>query len=100
MAEDLAALGLAPQWDDEPPVEPPVEVYAENWWPTMVIIGMSTQWHRRPDGRRDGMRYGSLPIVLDMVGVPAEERGPDLYAAVRILERDLLDLIDEGASRG
>lgn len=100
MADDLVALGLSPQWDAAPPADPPVEVYAENWWPTLVVIGMGTQWHRRPDGQRDGMRYSSLPIVVDMVGVPVEERGTDLYAAVRILERELLDVLDERAARG
>lgn len=66
-----------------------VELWPDNLIPVNVFIAMATQWRVGPGGPY-GLDYNTLPAVMDMLGVPAEERA-DVFDAIREMEDAALE---------
>ncbi len=60
---------------------------------------MATQIVAGPAGGVIGYRYSSLPVVLDLVGVPAGDR-ESVFEDFQVLEREVVRLMNERANRG
>lgn len=60
-----------------------------------VLIALSTQWRRRPDGRACGIDYTVLPIVEDRLGIKRRHRR-ELFAGLQLAESELLKLMRDG----
>ena len=78
------------------PEQEHLEIWPENWRIVEVFSGMETQWnYSGMGGRPIGMRYESLPVVLDAVSIPPAER-PEVFAGLRLMERATLDEVNRG----
>lgn len=85
----LAAFGLAA---DLPPQEEELGIWPENWTPLQVMRRMLTQLSTSMSGAVLGLRYESLPIVLDLLQIPAQDR-PEIFDALQIMERHMVRLL-------
>lgn len=72
---------------------PPVEVWPDNLNGVNAFIAMATQWRASFAGFY-GLDYSALPAVLELIGVPADERA-DAFDDLRILEATALDVFSE-----
>ena len=70
------------------------EVWQENVAAVEVFADMLTQWNVGGAGVV-GLRYESLPLLLDLRAVPAADR-PDLVAGLRVMERAALEHFRHG----
>lgn len=84
----LAALGFRPE---EPIKRPGLEVWEENWPAVRVFMSASTQWVRDFNGGLAGLRYESLPLMLEVEGV-ARDNWPQVVADVQVMERHCMTL--------
>jgi hypothetical protein len=79
------------------------EVWAENWQIVEVFMMVAeTQWSFLAGAARPvvtGLRYESLPVVLDALAVPAEQRRDVLYG-VKVMERCAMAEINAEAANG
>jgi len=78
----LAAFGLC---TDEQVEDGSPGVYLQNWPAVVVFTALGTQWDFTFSGQRSGIRYASIPPMLEMMGI---ERGewPELFESIRIME--------------
>lgn len=88
--EELAAFGL--RWTGETP-DCDCEVWPENWPAVMVFKHMMTQWIMSFSGPV-GLRYESLPIVLELLEIPRGE-WPEIFPDLRVMEEAALGSLDE-----
>ncbi len=58
---------------------------------TQIVVGAR--------GGLIGYRYSSLPVVFDLVGVPAGDR-ESVFADFQVLERETVRLMNERINRG
>ena len=91
--EAALAFGLVIE-ADEPPTPAVCEVWPENWTAVEIFrrIGV-TQWSHGPAGPV-GLRHEVVPMYLDLMGVPKEER-LETMDAIRIMEYEALRLLRE-----
>jgi hypothetical protein len=66
-----------------------VELWPDNLIPANVFISMGTQWRVGPGGVY-GLDYNALPVVMDLLAVPATERA-DVFDAIRTMEDAALE---------
>jgi hypothetical protein len=71
-----------------------VGLWQENVAVVEVFADMLTQWNVGGAGVV-GLRYESLPLLLDLRAVPAADR-PDLVAGLRVMERAALEHFRHG----
>jgi hypothetical protein len=79
-----------------------VEVWPDNLAAVNVFICMLSQWQRvgvmNKNGvtvaKATGLKYESLPAVMDLEGIPKKERS-SVFAAVRIMEEAALEKMNE-----
>jgi hypothetical protein len=86
----LHAFGL--QMDQ--PQDNALEVWPENETTVRVFIAMGTQWNVGMSGVI-GLRYESLPVVIDLCRVPADDRAR-VFAGLRTMEHAALDEMNHG----
>lgn len=67
---------------------PDTEVWPENWPVLEVTIRMMSQLNVGMNGVI-GMRYEALPVVLDVLAVPAADR-LDVLDGLRVVEAELV----------
>ena len=60
-----------------------------------MLIALSTQWRRRPDGSACGLDYAVLQIVEDRLGIRRRHRRA-LFAGLQLAESELLKLMRNG----
>lgn len=60
--------------------------------PLQVMRRMLTQLTTSFSGAVLGLRYEALPVVLDMMQVPASDR-PDTFDALQLMERHMVNLL-------
>lgn len=89
LARDARALGLELTLTDEPTH---VEVWPEHWGATITMCAMATQINLGAMGGVIGYRYEALPFVMEMVGIPQDERS-ETFATFRVLEAETLKLM-------
>ena len=75
-----------------------VDVYPENWQAVQVFVAMLTQWRVGMSGAV-GLDYGVLPVVESRLGVRRKQRA-DVFASLRIMERELLGTWNERRAAG
>lgn len=75
----------------------PIEVYPENQAPLDVWLAMRTQWRPGFSGAV-GLVYEALPVVYRACGVARRDQ-PDVFAALRVMERETLAVWREQAER-
>ncbi len=83
IADAARAFGLEAQIEDEAPVD----VWPEHWQAMEVFTAMSTQLSVSGSGAVIGYQYVALPVVMDLVGVPADRRA-SVFADFRVLETE------------
>lgn len=79
-------------------VQQDVDIWPENELAVLVFLDLGTQWRTGMNGIT-GLDYGALPVVMDIRGVPAEER-QETFAGVKVMERAVLELRLEQARNG
>lgn len=85
--EALAAFGLAPE---APLQEPATELWPEHAAAVRLFNLAGTQWVVGP-ASVVGLRYESLPMLRDALGIPQED-WPAVLADLQVLERESLRL--------
>jgi hypothetical protein len=85
-AAELAKWGLRPEDFAE---DWTVELWPDNLIAANVFITMGTQWRVGPGGAY-GLDYGTLPAVMDMLGVQAADRA-EVLDAIRTMEDAALE---------
>lgn len=75
------------------PPEPDTEVWPENWQVMEVAVRMSSQLNVGMGGVV-GLRYESMPVVLDLLNVPAADR-LDVFDGLRVVESEIVRLLAE-----
>jgi hypothetical protein len=88
--EMLAAFGLQVEQQEAGGIE----AWPENETTIKVFMAMGTQWNVGMAGAV-GLRYEALPVVLDLMGVAADER-PGVFAGLRVMEGAALGEIARG----
>ena len=77
-------------------------VWPENWSALAVFVALSTQWTFTAPGLGApsplGLHYPSVPVVMDMQGVPPLERA-DTFWAVQVLEAEAIRAMREKGKR-
>lgn len=86
--EALAALNVTASPLEQ---DAALDIWPENWSGLGVFLAMQTQWATAGMGGLLGLRYESLPFVLEMQGV-SREQWPEATAAVQVLERETVAL--------
>ena len=87
--EALAAFGL----QLAEPEQLHTDCWPDNWQPLKVLEAMSTQWNVG-NNAVIGLRYESLPVVMDILGVKKKARA-GLLEALRIMEQEALQIFNE-----
>ncbi|MBK7954576.1 MAG: DUF1799 domain-containing protein [Candidatus Accumulibacter sp.] len=72
------------------------ELWPENARPLEVFIAMQTQWALGGMGGVVGLRYESLPAMLDLLGTKKPARR-EVFAALRVMESAALKVLNEAA---
>jgi len=67
-----------------------LDIWPENWPAFCVFHRLRTQWNVGPGGVI-GLRYESLPLALQIHGVP-QEHWPDTLDAIQVMEHETLRL--------
>ena len=75
------------------PPEPEIEVWPENWTVMEIAVRMGSQLNVGMSGAL-GMRYEALPLVLDILQVPAADR-LDVFDGFRVIEAEIVRLVNE-----
>lgn len=70
-----------------------VEVYPDNWPVVRLFADMSTQWRVGMSGLV-GLDYAALPVVMDLRGVAAADRG-EVFDGLRVMESAALEELRE-----
>ena len=71
---------------------PPFDVWPEHIVVCNVLVAMSTQWLRAGmAGVPTGLNYGSLPAVLDLLGVEQQDRAR-VFEDLRVMEGVVLEM--------
>ena len=86
----LAAFGLVKIEDQREELE----IWPENWLALQVMSRMTTQLNVSGMGGVIGLRYESLPFVLDVCEVGNSERA-EVMDGLQIMERHLVKLVNE-----
>lgn len=95
----LAALGVQIEADAVPVGESLLDIWPDNDKPVKVFRRMLTQWAVSMGGVV-GLRYESLPIILEVCEVTQSERG-EVIDCLQVMERHAVTLMNkEGGSRG
>jgi hypothetical protein len=89
--EALAAFGL--KRDGPEPEDAFYEVWPENWQAVVLFSAITTQWNVGMNGPV-GLRYESLPFVLELHGV-AREEWPEVFVQIRACESEALKIFAE-----
>nr|WP_275760839.1 DUF1799 domain-containing protein [Ralstonia pseudosolanacearum] len=66
----------------------PVEVWPDNAATVAVFAHLGTQWRVGARGPL-GLDYTAIPVVLELLAVPADERA-EVFAGIRIMEHAAL----------
>lgn len=78
------------------------EVWPDNWSALAVFTALSTQWTFMAPGLGApsplGLHYPSVPVVMDMQGVPPLDRA-DTFWAVQVLEAEAIRAMREKGKR-
>lgn len=94
MPDDVAA-GIV----DEEREQEAFDVYADNWESVGAFALLETQWRLAVGATRVvwlGLDYGSVPVILDALGVTGDRRR-ELFADLRVMERAALAVRNEQA---
>jgi hypothetical protein len=91
----MADLGFTPE--DYAAENPDLEVWPDNEVTLDVYMAMRTQW-RMTDVGPIGLDYGSLPVVMRMVGVPRRD-WTFIFEGVRLMEATELAAIRRKANK-
>ena len=59
-------------------------VYPDNMTPVLIFTDMMTQWRSGASGII-GLDYVALPVVMDLHGIPAEDR-KDIFDCIKVME--------------
>lgn len=68
-------------------------MWPDNWRAVEVFCAAGTQWRISHAGV-SGLDYTALPVVFDLLGVPAEERR-ETFEGVQVMEREVLRMQSE-----
>ena len=74
-------------------MEPPVEVWPENWTAFQVFYALDTQWRHGMEGRT-GIDYAAIPVTVEMLGLEDVDR-QDLFSRIRRMEHAALKQINK-----
>ena len=88
----LAAFGLDAR--QLLPRRAPTAVWPENEASASVFFALSSQWAITPNGTLQGLNYGVIPAVLEMMETP-RPRWRRVFADLRAMEREVLRAIEE-----
>lgn len=91
VVDAAAALGLMVEGGAE---QGGIDVWPENEDAVRAFISMGTQWNVGMGGPV-GLRYESLPVVLDLLGIEAGARRA-LFPALRVMEHAALEEFSRG----
>jgi hypothetical protein len=90
----MSAFGLPPEAFaavQETLVE--FEVESENWPTVVAFMAAQTQWRTGPDGRRIGLDYVAVDVLLRRRGIE-DERG-SIFAGMQVMEFAALEAMAE-----
>ena len=79
--------------------DPDTEVWPDHWAPMKVMNAMATQWNVSQTGVAIGLRYEALPVVLDLLEVPKDERRA-LFGDLQVLEAEMRKAMKERGPNG
>lgn len=78
------------------PKDEELEIFEDNLKSVEVFQRMRTQWDRAGmDGKRCGLRYASLPVVMKRCKVPDGEEFDRVFDDLQIMEDEALDVLAE-----
>lgn len=60
-------------------------VWPENWAPVQLFLAASTQWHTDAMGRRTGLVYASIPVLMHQHRLRGRAER-DAFAGLQVLE--------------
>lgn len=69
-------------------------IWPDNWAPVQVFRRMTTQLIVGGMGGVVGLRYESIPLVLDLCGIPAKDR-PETFECLQIMERHMVNQLND-----
>lgn len=84
--DSLAVMGLMPEdlnLDEE------VLMWPEHADAAQVFAVMGSQWNRDFNGNRIGLKYETLPTVMDFLGIQHAVR-QEMFLELRTMEREVL----------
>lgn len=99
--DDLRALGANAATIDAArksmrPKDEEFEIFEDNLKSVEVFQRMQTQWERAGmDGKRCGLRYASLPVVMKRCHVAEGEDWDRVFDDLQIMEDEALDVLAE-----
>lgn len=71
---------------------PPFDVWPEHMPACDALVAMQTQWERAGmGGVVTGLKYPSLVAVMDLHGIPADQRR-EVFSDIRVMELAVLDM--------
>jgi hypothetical protein len=68
-------------------------LWPENLLPVQVFECLNTQWQIGPGSMLIGLYYEAIPVVMGLMQV-ADEARPDVFKALRHMERAAIDLVN------
>jgi len=71
-----------------------IDVYPENHLPLQIFSVLFTQWHTGMGGR-EGLMYSAVYQEMDERGIRKAKQRQDLMSAVRVREREALNVWGE-----
>ncbi|MET3132859.1 hypothetical protein AAKU55_003140 [Oxalobacteraceae bacterium GrIS 1.11] len=68
-------------------------MFRENWKTLLVFMDMAGQWRWTGgmESRRDGLEYGSLPLVYEAHGIGKKKRVA-VFRGLQVMERSALNV--------
>lgn len=93
-ASELAAWGLRAE-DFAANSSDELDIWPDNWSAITAFINLGTQWRLGMRGPT-GLVYASIEPTLRLCRIPKRE-WPDVFQAIRAMERDALDVVSEQA---
>jgi hypothetical protein len=102
----MAAMGLPPDaaaalleaerpegTEPGPDLDRPAEVWPENWPALLLFLRLQNQWHRDPEGRRQGLRFEALQSAMWMKDVKRADR-PRLFDELVDMQDAALEVLN------
>lgn len=94
VADDLAAFGAPAELvaREQTPVNPPCEVYEENWPIVEMFLRLQTQWVLAPMGGIFGLNYQSVEFAFKIYGIEDRRR---FLEGLQVMEFEVKRVLSE-----